>query len=84
MTSPSVAARCSRATCSSSQLTHLCKRRPGQMPTIENSSVAAMLHGRIQLALWHDLHSGRSTFRHRAGQTDKPSDFYIYRVAQKK
>jgi len=39
--------------------------------------VAAVLHGRIRLALWHDWHSGRSTFWHWAGRTDKLSDFYI-------
>jgi len=37
-----------------------------------------MLHGCIRLAVWHDWHSGRLTFRHGAGQTDKASDFYIY------
>jgi len=57
------------------------------MPTTENSSMwpqCCMVGIRLTISRQCDMvispvvrHFGRSAFRHGAGQTDKPSDFYI-------
>jgi len=60
------------ATSSSSHLTHVCKRRPGQIPKKASES---LLTANRHLAVWHVWRSGRSTFRHGAGQTDRASDY---------